>query len=52
MKTQHTSIFNLIEIFRQGKKAAMKNLNIESHCEQKHHHDLYCDAEHEHNLIE
>jgi len=45
MKTQIKSIFNLIEIFGQVNKVAEKTINVESHCEQKHHHDFYCDTE-------
>ncbi len=44
MKTTHTSVFNLINIFRQGKKI-IKNLNTVQHCEEKSIHDYYCDAE-------
>ena len=45
MKTQIKSIFNLIEIFRQGNITTRKRINTEAHCEQKYHHDYYCDAE-------
>lgn len=45
MKLQHTSIFNLIEIFRKGKHELKQGLNSKTHCEQKHHHDFYCDSE-------
>lgn len=45
MKTQIKSIFNLIEIFRQSDKVTQKVINSQSHCEQKYHHDYYCDAE-------
>jgi len=45
MKTNNTSIFNLIEIFRQGKKKIINSINSEKHCEQKGIHDFYCDAE-------
>ena len=45
MKTQIKSIFNLIEIFRQSNATTPKSINAEAHCEQKHHHDYYCDAE-------
>ena len=38
------SIFNLIDIFRQSKKV-MPRLISDTHCEQKHHHDFYCDRE-------
>ncbi|MRI01334.1 hypothetical protein GH721_12400 [Kriegella sp. EG-1] len=45
MKTQIKSIFNLIEIFRNGKSAALNPINKSTHCEQKYHHDFYCDTE-------
>lgn len=45
MKTKIKSIFNLIEIFTQSKKLTINTVNLENHCEQKHHHDFYCDAE-------
>ncbi|WP_238934447.1 hypothetical protein [Aurantibacter crassamenti] len=44
MTTQIKSIFNLIEIFRNGKRKPLKTINTTSHCEQKYHHDFYCDA--------
>ena len=45
MKTHIKSIFNLIEIFGQSKKSGFSTINPKVHCEQKHHHDFYCDAE-------
>ncbi|WP_187269513.1 hypothetical protein [Flagellimonas hymeniacidonis] len=39
------SIFNLIEIFRTSKKQEAQPIIPQTHCEQKHHHDFYCDAE-------
>jgi hypothetical protein len=45
MKTKVKSIFNLIEIFRQPRKSHPQTLNARMHCEEKHHHDFYCDAE-------
>jgi hypothetical protein len=45
MKVQIKSIFNLIEIFRQSKKSKIKPLNTNVHCDEKHHHDFYCDVE-------
>lgn len=47
MNTTHTSIFSLINIFRQGKKS-INNLNTAKHCEDKSIHDYYCDAEKPH----
>lgn len=44
MKTNHISIFNLIEIFRTPKRPVPNTINTETHCAQKHHHDFYCDA--------
>lgn len=48
MKTTHKSIFNLIEIFRSGKKKVIQTISPKAHCEQKHIHDYYCDAEKPH----
>jgi hypothetical protein len=45
MKAQIKSIFNLIEIFSQPKKATLNTVSPKTHCEEKHHHDFYCDAE-------
>jgi len=45
MKIAHKSIFNLIEIFRTSKKSVVELISAEAHCEQKQHHDFYCDAE-------
>ncbi len=45
MKTKHISIFNLIEIFRTSKRRVLNTISAKTHCEQKHHHDFYCDAE-------
>jgi len=45
MKAQIKTIFNLIEIFRQSRKPKMTPINAQMHCEQKHHHDFYCDTE-------
>ncbi len=45
MNLRHTSIFNLIEIFRKTTKPQRHTISTEAHCEQKHHHDFYCDAE-------
>jgi len=48
MKSSHTSIFNLIEIFRKGsQKLAQKlaqKLNVQRHCSQHQLHDYYCDS--------
>ncbi|NMH89202.1 hypothetical protein [Flavivirga algicola] len=45
MNLKHISIFNLIEIFRHNKKRALNTISPKTHCEQKHIHDFYCDAE-------
>lgn len=45
MKTQIKSLFNLIEIFGQAKRPTLNTVSPKTHCEQKHHHDFYCDAE-------
>ena len=45
MNAAQKSIFNLIEIFRGTKRTALQAVTAEKHCEQKHHHDFYCDAE-------
>lgn len=45
MDTQNKSLFNLIEIFRQGKQQIINSINSKKHCEQKGIHDFYCDAE-------
>lgn len=48
MNLKHTSIFNLIEIFRKNRRKESYSLNLETHCEQKQIHDYYCDAEKPH----
>ncbi|NRB60729.1 MAG: hypothetical protein HRU50_12415 [Winogradskyella sp.] len=48
MNLKHTSIFNLIEIFRKGKQQVQHTINPKTHCEQKHIHDFYCDSERPH----
>ena len=45
MKEKNKSVFNLIEIFTKTKKIDQKTINTESHCDEKHHHDFYCDSE-------
>jgi len=45
MIVNNKSIFNLIEIFRQGKRKITNNLNPKKHCDQKGLHDFYCDIE-------
>ncbi len=48
MTTKTKSIFNLIEIFRSQPKKVLNTINPKTHCEQKHIHDFYCDAEKPH----
>lgn len=45
MTIQDKSIFNLIEIFRSGKKSILNTISPKTHCEQKAIHDFYCDTE-------
>lgn len=45
MKSLEKSIFNLIEIFRTSQRPVTKTVIATEHCEQKYHHDFYCDAE-------
>ncbi|MEH1006418.1 MULTISPECIES: hypothetical protein [Winogradskyella] len=45
MTLKNKSIFNLIEIFTNSRKKIVNTINAETHCEQKHIHDFYCDAE-------
>lgn len=45
MKPTEKSIFNLIEIFRTSQKTVAQTVTVSEHCEQKYHHDFYCDAE-------
>lgn len=45
MIAPNKSIFNLIEIFRQGRKKVMHSIPSKKHCEEKGLHDFYCDAE-------
>lgn len=43
--TNNKSVFNLIEIFRQGKRKIIPLIDAKTHCDQNNHHDFYCDAE-------
>ncbi len=45
MSIQNKSIFNLIEIFRQGRKKVINTISLKTHCDQKAIHDFYCDTE-------
>lgn len=45
MTSKERSIFNLIEIFRTSQKTGAQTVTVAEHCEQKYHHDFYCDAE-------
>ena len=44
MNNKIQSLFNLIEIFRQGKKATPK-IDEQAYCSHEGLHDLYCDVE-------
>ncbi|GAL65585.1 hypothetical protein [Jejuia pallidilutea] len=48
MNLKHTSIFNLIEIFNGKRTKVSHTISPKTHCEQKHIHDYYCDAEKPH----
>ncbi len=41
----NVSLFNLIAIFRSSGQKVAHTLSPKTHCEQRHHHDFYCDAE-------
>ncbi|WP_437396201.1 hypothetical protein [Flagellimonas lutimaris] len=45
MKPTEKSIFNLIEIFRTSQKTQAQTVKVSKHCEEKYHHDFYCDVE-------
>jgi len=45
MRKRNISIFNLIEIFGKAKRNVLRIADSKTHCEQKYHHDFYCDAE-------
>jgi len=46
MNLKHTSIFNLIEIFRAKRESIkVKEISPKTHCEQKQIHDFYCKSE-------
>ena len=45
MKAEHTSIFNLIQIFSQPSTKKGRKPLEQTYCETKQHHDYYCDAE-------
>ncbi|WP_179351096.1 hypothetical protein [Winogradskyella vidalii] len=45
MTFKNKSIFNLIEIFTSRPIKVTNTISTETHCEQKHIHDYYCDAE-------
>ncbi len=45
MNLKHVSIFNLIKIFSNNRKPVLNTITPQTHCEQKHIHDFYCDAE-------
>ncbi len=45
MNAAQKSLFNLIEIFSNNRKPVMHTAIAQDHCDKKHHHDFYCDAE-------
>lgn len=45
MNLKHISIFNLIEIFKGKRKEVLNTISSQTHCEQNHISDFYCDAE-------
>lgn len=45
MKNTNKTLFNLIEIFRQGKQSVKKTLHAATYCKESSVHDYYCDAE-------
>ena len=45
MTVRNKSIFNLIEIFSQGRKKVINSIHPKKHCEQKGLHDFYCNTE-------
>ncbi len=45
MNLKHISIFNLIEIFSSKRQNPINTISPKTHCDQKHIHDYYCDAE-------
>ncbi|MEM9362938.1 MAG: hypothetical protein AAGA43_09890 [Bacteroidota bacterium] len=45
MKIAEKSIFNLIEVFGNTRKSDLYTITPKTHCDQRHHHDFYCDAE-------
>ena len=45
MNATRKSLFNLIEIFRRNGNPIKEMRLAEDHCDKKHHHDFYCDAE-------
>ncbi|MEM1257085.1 MAG: hypothetical protein AAGH81_01060 [Bacteroidota bacterium] len=45
MNATQKSLFNLIEIFRGKRIPSVSTIITKDHCDKKHHHDFYCDAE-------
>ena len=37
--------FNIVELFVTTRTEAVQTISSESYCDQKNHHDFYCDAE-------
>ena len=45
MDATQKSLFNPIGIFRGKRIPTVPTLITNDHCDNKHHHDFYCDAE-------
>ncbi|WP_168796693.1 hypothetical protein [Cognatitamlana onchidii] len=48
MNLKHTSIFNLIEIFKGKRRSVVNTISPKTHCEQNYISDFYCDTERPH----
>ncbi len=42
---KNKSIFNLIAVFSQRRKQIINSISPKTHCDQRSHHDFYCDTE-------
>jgi len=45
MNNIEKSLFGLITIFRSTRAVAIEPTISKTHCDEKYHHDFYCDAE-------
>lgn len=48
MKTTHTSVFNLIDIFRRSTRKIVHTISSKTDCSTHFLNDFYCDAERPH----